>query len=261
MRYFYMQPAANNVKLRKSLKEKKININEILTCSLAPGTVSGVMNTCPGSSKQCRESCLFYCGMNKFYNNTIIKINRTVTLHCQPDRIFCHCVIDIRNAVKEYGNVAVRFNTTSDLTLWYENTLSYDEVKKTPNHENTYKEFLENNIGKTIRQMFPNVVFYEYTKNKKMVALYQNNVGPNYLATSRHESNERWCKKLLRHGIPCAIIYTGKLPRMIWGYPVVNGDIHDYIWVHSKWKRTPYILGLAAKGSAKDNTDGLVLDF
>jgi hypothetical protein len=99
--------------------------------------------------------------------------------------------------------------------------------------------------GKNIFQIFPEVSFYDYTKNHSKF----NNKPLNYHLTYSY-TGRNWdkCIDLLSRGFNVAMVFNVKheslLPAMYKGYKVINGDLTDYriddakgIIIGLKWKR------------------------
>ena len=85
--------------------------------------------------------------------------------------------------------------------------------------------------GKTIFDTFPNVQFYDYTKN---YTRFRKVLPSNYhLTFSRSEINEEIAIDLLRKGNNVAMVFD-KLPETYLGYKVVNGDETDLRFLDEK---------------------------
>lgn len=179
---------------------------------LAPHKVSGY-NTCPYSTPECRVGCLFnsgYGGMNKKVKDA--RVNRTILFFENRDK-FMEILIDEltyfqKRAKKDNYNFSVRLNGTSDIE-W----------------ENVYYK------GKTVFEHFPDVQFYDYTKNPKRMLFSE--LPKNYnLTLSYTGRNTQWCFDVLNKGMNVAVVFnvTGNvpLPETWKGYKVVDGDITDY---------------------------------
>ena len=63
-------------------------------------------------------------------------------------------------------------------------------------------------------------------------------------------------REALRHDVPIAAVFRDKMPETFLGRPVVNGDASDYLNVLAG----PVVVGLVAKGSARKDTSGFVVD-
>jgi len=105
---------------------------------------------------------------------------------------------------------------------------------------------------------FPSVPFYDYTKNPLRFAQFLNGKLPaNYRLTfSRSETNEAQCLEFLARGGNVSVVFRKSLPKTWKGYPVVNGDETDLRFLDPKG----VVVGLVAKGKAKNDVSGFVVD-
>jgi hypothetical protein len=115
--------------------------------------------------------------------------------------------------------------------------------------------------GKNIFEMFPNVQFYDYTKNPKR---FEKKQSDNYhLTFSRSEDNDIIAEDLLSKGHNVAIVFGVKkveeLPTTYKGYKVINGDEtdlrfldEDNVVIGLKYK---LVTGKGTKGQNKDNVE------
>jgi hypothetical protein len=96
-----------------------------------------------------------------------------------------------------------------------------------------------------IFEIFPEIQFYDYTKNHNKFENKPLNYHLTYSFTGR---NVNICQSLLERGYNIAVVFNVKheadLPKYFMGYPTVNGDLTDYrvsdakgIIVALKWKR------------------------
>jgi hypothetical protein len=203
---------------------------------MAPSDQSGVINVCPHASAGCREACLFSAGMGRFPN--VIAARTAKTLWYADDRkgFLAQLEKDVRMleamAIAQDLKPAIRFNGTSDLP--YENT--------------------------GICEKFPNVQFYDYTKNPGRFARFlAGGFPPNYhLTFSRSEDpkNQEHAAAFIKAGGNVAVVFAGKtLPETYLGAPVVNGDESDLRFLDGKG----VVVGLTTKGKAKRDTSGFVV--
>ena len=95
--------------------------------------------------------------------------------------------------------------------------------------------------GKNIFDIFPNVQFYDYTKNHNKFT----NKPTNYHLTYSY-TGYNWdkCESLLNQGQNVAMIFNKELPAAYAAYNVIDGDLTDYrpndgngVIVGLKWKR------------------------
>ena len=78
--------------------------------------------------------------------------------------------------------------------------------------------------GKNIFELYPDVQFYDYTKNPKR---FDGSMPSNYhLTFSRSEDNDKHAMAILGKGYNVAMVFN-KLPETYKGYRVVNGDETD----------------------------------
>jgi hypothetical protein len=113
-------------------------------------------------------------------------------------------------------------------------------------------------IAPSLFTKFPNVRFYDYTKNPVRMRKYLAGKLPaNYhLTFSRSEINSRLSSNILREGGNVAAVFSGRqLPKRYKGVRVVNGDADDRRFAD---KRGVWV-GLLAKGRARKDKSGFVI--
>jgi len=218
-------------KSAKLAKNGKINHQHTYGVYLAPANTSG-FNVCSHSTPECRKGCLatsgragmdIISGINRIKN---CRIKKTRLFYEQPEFFMSWLIAEIKAAqakaiVDGYG-FSVRLNCTSDI--------DWQNVKVD---------------GKNIFEIFPDVQFYDYTKNPNKFLNKSDNYHLTFSYTGR---NWKVCEALLKAGFNVAMVFDVKseteLPAMYKGYKVVNGDITDYrvydikgIIIGLKWKR------------------------
>lgn len=229
----------NNAKTIKG--EKKGYKTFILYMSPFTLNSKGV-NLCPMASEGCASACLFESGFGGMY--TSVKQGRVdKTEFYLRDRIgfLDKLVVEITKLEKKFADsdltLVIRLNGTSDISF---------EKQKASN-------------GKTIFDTFPNVQFYDYTKNYTRFA---KQLPSNYhLTFSRSESNHEIAMELLKAGNNVAMVFT-KLPDTYLGYKVINGDDNDLRFLDDK----NVIVGLkykkiTGKGGSEKNKESLTSGF
>ena len=105
----------------------------------------------------------------------------------------------------------------------------------------------------SIIQEFPAVQFYDYTKilGRKTAAL------PNYhLTFSQADGNLADVVEAVKQGYNVATVFRKVLPTTHLGLPVVDGDEDDLRFLN----HTQCVIGLKAKGRARKDTTGFVID-
>jgi hypothetical protein len=216
------------------------------------------INLCSHASKGCAKACLFKSGAARFDTVQQGKMNKTEFYLADRVNFMKQLVKEITKAerihkaivgdkqykkngidVLRYKNFAIRLNGTSDIP--------FEKIK------------IEN--GKNIFEMFPNVQFYDYTKNPKR---FEKKQSDNYhLTFSRSEDNDIIAEDLLSKGHNVAIVFGVKkveeLPTTYKGYKVINGDEtdlrfldEDNVVIGLKYK---LVTGKGTKGQNKDNVE------
>jgi hypothetical protein len=137
---------------------------------------------------------------------------------------------EINLAIKRHSDkiVTFRLNGTSDIR--------WEKIKVREN--------------KNIFELYPDIQFYDYTKNPIRMKLDI----PNYhLTFSRSENNHKIAMKLLSEGHNVAIVFKN-IPTEYNGYEVINGDESDLRFLDKKG----VIVGLKYKNNTGKNADNKV---
>jgi len=198
---------------------------------LAPANTSGY-NVCSHSTPECRMGCLNTSGRVaieifsdiNMIRNARIKKTRLFYEHREFFLNWMFAEIKSKQAKAKHKGFyfSVRLNATSDI--------DWQNVKIN---------------DKTIFEIFPDIQFYDYTKNHNKFDF----IAPNYHLTLSY-TGRNWskCQDMLAKGYNIAMIFNVKnesdIPAMYKGYKVINGDLTDYrvddakgIIVGLKWKR------------------------
>ena len=198
----------------KLMKNQKISGHYTYIVYLAPAATSG-FNVCTHSTPECRSGCLatsgralmeLRCGGNRIQTS---RMRKTVLLKTNPDYYLAWLITEITaakaKALKDGYAFSVRLNGTSDVD---------------------YTQLLLN--GKNVFELFPDVTFYDYTKNPHRFANKPANYHLTFSYTGR---NWKHCEKLLKQGHNVAMIFNVEkgvaLPDVYHGHPVIDGDITD----------------------------------
>ena len=108
--------------------------------------------------------------------------------------------------------------------------------------------------GKNMFEHFPEIQFYDYTKipTRKVEHI------PNYhLTWSYSEANKKYAERFNEVSNNKAVVFRTKdLPSMFKGLKVIDGDTHDMRFLDEPNS----VVGLKAKGQAKKDTSGFVID-
>ena len=209
---------------------------------LAPSNLSG-RNVCSHASEGCIQACLFSAGMGAFANVQDARVAKTKAFFANPKQFVEDLAKDIeaaqRKAARDGLELCVRLNGTSDLP-W---------------------ENLGGQAGVCLMRRFPDVRFYDYTKNPARIrAFLAGRMPENYSLTfSRSECNGETALELAKAGANVAVVFATKkgedLPKEWAGRPVVDGDLHDLRFLDGRGR----IVGLRAKGKAKKDESGFVV--
>lgn len=211
---------------------------------LAPNTINTAKkNLCPMATKGCIKSCLYTAGMGKFSNVQKARINKADYFVRDRTSFMNDLYFDILLAqvIASRENLipVFRLNGTSDI--------QWENIKLRDN--------------KNIFELFPDLQFYDYTKivnrfnkklpnNYKLVFSYSKE--PDY-----YQDIDKLSINLLKKHINVAVVFRNELPKTYLGFPVLDGDetdlrFNDY---------TGMIIGLKAKGQAKKDNTGFVIDI
>ena len=193
---------------------------------LASSDMSGY-DTCEHASPQCKKMCLISAGRGVFSNVQQARINRTkLFFENQPNFLskLYNEITYFTDYCTEHGlKPYVRLNGTSDLN--FVNLKIQDD--------------------KDIYQLFPDVQFYDYTKDFQREAIYDNY----YLLYSRSENTPiSTVKNLVAEGKNVAVVFD-EVPSLWEGLEVVGGDETDL----RPTDKQGVVVGLKAKGMAKKN--------
>lgn len=215
----------------KLKKNSKVNGTYTYCIYLAPANKSGY-NVCPFSTPECRGGCLDESGRAAMeitagesrIQTARIKKTRLLKEHTL---FFMQWMIAEmqsyqRKAIRDGYEFSARLNGTADID-WA-------------------KIFID---GKNIFSLFPDNMFYDYTKNPNKFHDLPDNYHLTFSYTGR---NAAVSKALLDKGFNVAVVFNVKknrpLPETFNGYKVVDGDLTDYrpkdgkgVVVGLRWKR------------------------
>jgi hypothetical protein len=200
---------------------------------LAPHWISG-RNVCPLATDGCSAACLYSAGRGAYTNVQEARIRKTHEFFADRELFMRTLDNDIgallRKAERMGLTPAIRLNGTSDIR-W--ETIPVDGAEN-------------------IMALYPTVQFYDYTKIPNRRGLPANY----HLTFSRAESNADHIQTALDHGMNVAVVFRKELPETYLGLPVINGDVSDVRFNDP----APCIVGLKAKGKARKDTSGFVVD-
>jgi hypothetical protein len=208
---------------------------------LAPFNLSG-KNVCSHASKGCAAACLNTAGRGAMSNVQSARIAKTQKFFADKEAFTWQLAKEIGNAVKLATKKGMkpcfRLNLTSDLP--WENIKVESHAKKL-----------------SLMEMFPNVQFYDYTKNfKRMLSFLKGEMPKNYhLTFSRSECNDDKVSIVKELGGNIAAVFRNELPKAWKSVEVIDGDETDLRFLDGANK----IVGLVEKGLAKKDKSGFVI--
>jgi hypothetical protein len=209
---------------------------------LAPHTLNSKgINLCPWASNGCTFNCLYTSGMGVFSNVQKARIEKSDLFVNDKiaflNKLFKELEKINKKAIKENKQIAIRLNGTSDID---------------------FVALFSHKLNKSVLDLFPNLVFYDYTKNIQKIEKYQNE-NRYHLTFSRSEDtkNEDILKALNFNANVAIVFSSNNLPDFYLNTRVLNGDDSDIVMVYNKSK----ILGLKAKGKAKKDKSGFVIQL
>ena len=228
---------------------------------LSPSKLSG-KNFCSSASEGCIKACLNSAGRGAFNSVQLARYNKSRYFIENKIEFMLDLIESIIRLKKKAHNKnlipVVRLNGTSDL-LWENIRLNSSDVcsrKYILNNYNLFNVDRVNGIPFNIMELFSDVTFYDYTKHK--IELRKNALKlDNYnLTFSRCEDNEEKALNYLINGYNSAFVFKNKLPKTYKGFKVFNGDESDLRFLDPD----NCIIGLIAKGNAKKDTTGFVIN-
>ena len=191
-------------------------------------------NVCALAEKaQCHKGCLVSAGRGKMSSVQRGRERKTVWYH--TDRIgFMDALINdlttfSRRQRKKNIQPCVRLDGTSDTGM-----------------------------GAKVAPQFPEIQFYDYTKVIKRA--YQDRPSNYHITLSYSEADADYAEQVLTAvrdtGINAAVVFRDKIPATFKGLRVVDGDKDDLRFLDPQG----VIVGLKAKGDAKHDDTGFVID-
>ena len=191
----------------------------------------------------CINECLYTAGRGKFNSVHMARVRKTIFFLFYRNEFMHVLANDIerlqRKAIREDLTLAIRLNGTSDI--------QWEHERYTDLYGTSYTNIFE---------AFPNIQFYDYTK-------IPTRKGPeNYHLTFSYSDRPEYAKVVAKAEAKnparnIAVVFNGELPTTYRNRTVINGDKTDLRF------RDPdnVIVGLTAKGKAKQDTSGFVVNL
>jgi hypothetical protein len=200
---------------------------------LAPYDLSGV-NLCPFAKvAECHVACLNTAGRGVFSNVKDARLRKAKLFNENRGEFMAQLIDDInklkRQAKKKNLQPVVRLNGTSDI--------EWENIR----------------VGEyTIFDLFPDLQFYDYTKNPN-----RKNLPSNYDLTFSYSGVESFIKfnrQALSNNMRIATVFK-IMPSEFLGRQVINGEDSDARFIEDK----NLVIGLKAKGKARYDKTGFVV--
>ena len=219
-----------NPKVRKS---GIADVVRMATLTMHPDDI-----VCAGSKAAgCMADCLKESGLGGVYPSiNQARQARTDYWHNEQERFLAQLSRELENfsrlCAKQRVQGVVRLNVMSDI-----NWEDYD-----------------------VPQSFPELQFYDYTKKARR--FHGQRQPDNYrlmfsYSGAKHYQSQVQSFLKSYSDAPMAVVFRNKnFPSTFMGRPVINGDDSDWVNVNHRG----VVVGLVAKGPAKTNTNGFVVD-
>jgi len=222
-----------STKNSKTIKGAKLGYKTYIMYLAPYNQNSKGINVCSHASIGCAEACLFRSGFGGMYKGVEAgRVKKTEYFLSNRNEFMFQLRKEIETAIRLNVDKAIpvfRLNGTSDLPF------------------EKYRIFEDN---KNIFELFPDVQFYDYTKNH---IRFMKQLPSNYhLTFSRSETNNDKAFELLRKGFNVAMVFD-KTPETFRGFEVINGDVDDLRFLDKQ----NVIVGLKYKnitGAGADNS-------
>jgi hypothetical protein len=227
----------------KTVKGKEYGFNTAIMYLKPWKLANGTQNVCADATEGCINSCLDTAGMGRFPNVIDGRTKKTLDFFANPKAFVNRLANEINKLSKKYGEtLCVRLNGTSDIP--------FENIKID---------------GKSIFEIFPNVTFYDYTKNpRRATSLKIENYSLTF-SRAETELNKRYAKDVLVNGGKVAMVFEKNLYESLISLgsveingktiEVVDGDKNDLRFLDPK----NCIVALKAKGKATKDTSGFVI--
>jgi len=204
---------------------------------LAPANMANKHETvCRYSTPGCRESCLIFTGNGRYPKVINGRTNKTL-FYLNDNQLFMEKLMVETAGFQASTRIqdkipCIRPNALSDIP-W----------------EQKHPEYMAR---------FADVIFYDYTKWPYMQRPDESLPANYHLVYSRSDkTSDHEIDINLTNGRSVAVVFRNELPDKYYGVKVVDGDRHDLTFLHA----APCIIGLRAKGSARKDTTGFVVDI
>lgn len=237
----------------KTVKGEKYGVQTAILY-MAPADVSGLIDVCPSRTKGCGAACLFTAGQGRFNNVKMGRIRRTYQFALRRQEFMTRLLheLDHYEAKANESNFffAVRLNGTSDVA--WEDIPVFE-----PDGDDTGGVW-----HPSLFEARSQIQFYDYTKRFRRIGKILKI--PNYHVTfsqAETKKSREETRLALELGVNATVVFRKNIPSMYHGFPVVDGDSSDIrFWDGISIYGGPVIIALKAKGAAKYDKTGFVVD-
>ena len=232
-------PKYNLIGVGTNAKTIKGDGSEYLTAILylAPASiVAGIVMCAMAVIAGCADACLYSAGRGAFNSVQKSRIRKTILYRDNRKEFMRLLCLDLDKfqayCIKKDIKPVVRLNGTSD------------------------RDFI------AIIKQYPLIQFYDYTKVYNRL---DKDLPSNYHITlsysEKHMGYAGWIKMMTgKHKANMAVVFRdkNKIPATFKGMPVIDGDKDDLRFLDPNDQ--PYVVALYAKGQAKKDYSGFVID-
>lgn len=205
-------------------------------------TIGGrILNVCANAELAgCHGPCLNTAGRGKQNNVQNWRMGKTERFWMEREGFMQDLINDLRqfrNKCAKLGvKPCVRLNGTSDIR-W----------------ENIQVD------GKSVMEWYPDIQFYDYTKIANRKVSHLKNYHLTFSYSAANPAYQRQVDRALADGMNIAVVFRNRktIPTEFLGRPVVDGDADDLRFLDPAGS----VVALYAKGRAKRDTSGFVVDY
>ena len=196
-------------------------------------------NACPGATAACINACVgSRMGQGTLPSSKIARIGRSIVLALYRKEFFA--------LIRKEITKAERFATKRGWRLAFRTNIASDHWQ----------------LADELAQLFPNVVFYDYTA---VMGALRNGIKRLDFALgtmpplvrrvySRKDGRTKQALSMLKEGHGIAVVFAisarskGAFPATWHGAPVIDGDVND-LWFTRAPSTGPFVVGLRVKGT------------
>ena len=177
---------------------------------LVPYNISGY-NVCKFATKSCKEVCLNFSGNGGLSKVQQSRLNKTKYFFEDRDNFMRLLDAEIyfykKLATIDNKKLCVRLNLTSDIDF-----------------QQIYID------DKTLFEKHSDIQFLDYTKDYNRISFFNNYD----LIYSYDQVRHKKALDILKRGDKLAVVFEKEKPKLFEGFNVVDGDIHDLIFLQPK---------------------------